>query len=97
MHVMLTWPGPKSKAVAEALRMWIPRVIPGISPWVSSQDIAAGRQWLADLSEQLQKSTFGITCLTSENQSNQWISFEAGASKCSPLRPMILRLGARIA
>ena len=79
MQVMLTWSGPKSRGVAEALRMWIPRVIPGISPWVSSQDIPAGGRWLADLSKQLQKSSFGITCLTFENQSNQWISFEAGA------------------
>jgi len=79
MRILLSWSGNRSKSVAEALRTWLPDVIQHVSPWISSQDIAVGSHWQAELSQQLQDSSFGIICTTSENISAPWVLFEAGA------------------
>jgi hypothetical protein len=45
MRILLSWSGDRSRAIAEALRAWLPGIIRGVSPWISTQDIAAaGRQ-----------------------------------------------------
>ena len=93
MRVLLGWSGIRSKAVAEVLRTWLPEVIQAVSPWVSSQDIAAGARWQASLSAQLQDADFGVICTTPENVSEPWISFEAGAvskESKSPVCPYLL-------
>lgn len=79
MNVFISWSGSRSKVIAEALRDWLPCVVQACEPWISSADIDAGVRWGSNLAEQLQKTHFGIICLTSENLSAPWILFEAGA------------------
>jgi TIR domain len=79
VKVFLSWSGEKSKAVADALRDWLPSVIQQVKPFMSDEDIAAGARWQQRLAEELQGSSFGVLCVTRENQSSPWLNFEAGA------------------
>jgi hypothetical protein len=65
--------------VAEALYGWLPYVIQGVEPFLSSEDIHKGDVWFGEVSAKLNNSTIGILCLTPENLSAPWIHFEAGA------------------
>lgn len=78
-RVFLAWSGSRSKAVATALRKWLPNVIQTIEPWMSENDIDKGARWLTEISGQLQNVKMGIICLTPENLREPWINFEAGA------------------
>src|SRR6185312_10839101 len=77
--VFLAWSGPRSRAVATALKEWLPRVIQNLEPWMSESDIDKGTVWHKELSAQLSNITTGIICLTPENLGEPWINFEAGA------------------
>jgi hypothetical protein len=79
MKVFLSWSGEKSRAVAVALREWLPLVINELEPFVSAQDIAAGTHWQTEVAGQLEASDFGIVCVTAYNQDATWLNFEAGA------------------
>jgi len=75
----LGWSGDRSKALAEALRDWLPLVLHYLEPWMSTVDIAAGKRWSTDLATELEASNFGIITVTPENVSEPWILFEAGS------------------
>jgi hypothetical protein len=81
MKIFISWAGPQSKAMAEALRRWLPCVIQASKPWISSHDIGAGARWNLELAEKLMQTQFGIICLTPENLAtiSPWLLFEAGA------------------
>ena len=79
METFISWSGPRSKAVAEAIRLWLPKVIQSARPWMSAEDISAGARWLTDVSGTLNNAKVGIICVTPENQHNPWLLFEAGA------------------
>lgn len=79
MKVFLSWSEARSKAVAVALRNWLPLVLHYVEPWLSQQDIAAGERWSIELGAELNQSQYGIICLTPENITAPWILFEAGA------------------
>ena len=79
MKIFISWSGQRSKNVAEYLRTWIPKVIQSVKLWMSSEDILAGDRWNRDIAVELEKSKFGIICLTPENMNKPWILFEAGA------------------
>ena len=79
MHIFLSWSGQRSKAVAAALRSWLPLVLPAVEPWMSEEDIQAGRRWGAEIAAALDRSSFGIIVLTAENLDASWLMFEAGA------------------
>ncbi len=80
LNVFLSWSGSKSKAVAQALRAWLPNVIQGINePWMSDRDLGAGVKWDRSISEALDAADIGIICVTQENQEKVWLNFEAGA------------------
>jgi hypothetical protein len=79
MKVFLSWSGQVSKNIAEALKEWIPLVIPTVTPWVSSRDIEKGTRPEEVLSSTLEDTDAGIVCLTAQNLSAPWILFEAGA------------------
>jgi len=79
VQVFISWSGPTSRAVAEALRDWLPNVIQNLQPFMSSDDIAAGNRWQAEIANRLQSSIFGLVCVTKDNQHSAWLNFEAGA------------------
>lgn len=79
MKVFISWSGERSKAVAESLRYWLPKVIQAVQPWMSADDIEKGTRWRTGIASELEKSSVGIICLTPENLDSTWIHFEAGA------------------
>lgn len=79
MQIFISWSGENSKRCAEALRSWLPLTNQEISPFVSSQDISKGERGLSAIASRLQECSFGIVCVTRDNQSAPWINFEAGA------------------
>src|SRR3989304_7947901 len=78
-RVFIGWSGNQSKAVAEALPSWLPRVIQAIQPFMSELDIPSGAKWQSTLDDELMTADFGIVCLTPENLSSPWVLFESGA------------------
>lgn len=79
MEIFISWSGVRSKEIAIALRDWLPKVIQSLEPWLSASDIDKGARWLNEISEKLEKTNFGIICLTPENKDEPWVLFEAGA------------------
>lgn len=79
VKVFISWSGEKSRRVAEILRDWLPDVVNAVEPWMSSEDIDKGAAGLPEIAAQLKDCTFGIVCLTRENQDSAWVNFESGA------------------
>ncbi|MDI5910810.1 MULTISPECIES: TIR domain-containing protein [Streptomyces] len=79
MQIFISWSGTAAQQCAEALRDWLPYMNQSISPFVSSQDIEKGERGLAKIAGELQACSFGIVCVTRENQHAPWINFESGA------------------
>jgi len=79
MKVFISWSGKESHAVAQVLRTQLPCIINAVKPFVSSEDIDKGAAWFQTVGTELEKSDFGIICLTGANQENKWVLFEAGA------------------
>ncbi len=79
LKVFISWSGKRSKALANALKEWIPLIIQDAEPFVSDKDILAGDRWAQTIAGELETSNFGILCVTPENMSSEWILFEAGA------------------
>lgn len=46
---------------------------------MSQHDLSSGGRWSQELSEELERSSFGLICLTPSNLLSPWILFEAGA------------------
>lgn len=79
MKVFISWSKEPSKTVARTLNDWLPSVIQAVEPWMSEEDIKAGSRWHSEISKQLATTSFGIVCVTPQNQHEPWIQFEAGA------------------
>lgn len=79
MKVFISWSGPRSLAIAVALKKWIKSVIQNLEPWISSEDIRSGSRWMEEIAKQLADTNIGIICLTPDNLKSEWIHFEAGA------------------
>lgn len=78
MKIFLSWNGVRSKAMADALRNWLPLVLQSVHP-SCSQDISPGQVWVIELKKRLEECKLGILCITKENTDSAWICFEAGA------------------
>jgi len=79
LHVMISWSGAKSKAIALTLTEWIECVVPGVEVWISADDIAVGKAWFSQLMDVLERAQVCIICVTDDNVSSPWIYYEAGA------------------
>ena len=79
MKVFISWSGPHSKKLGEALRDWIPGVLQLVKPYFTPSDVEKGTRWLTDISTELSESQIGILCVTRDNIHSDWILFEAGA------------------
>jgi hypothetical protein len=79
MKVFVSWSGDRSKAVASALKHWLPFVFQGLDVWMSEQNIQAGAKWGTELGKALGDCKLGIICLTPESLQSRWLTFEAGA------------------
>jgi hypothetical protein len=79
MKIFISWSEKRSKAIAAALKSWLSDVLQGEDIFMSEHDVDAGTRWLNELNSELEATDFGVICLTPENLSSQWLSFEAGA------------------
>ena len=79
VKVFISWSGDLAKAVAVALRGWLPLLFDRVVPWASDSDIAAGQRGLAQIEAELADSRFGVVVVTAANQHQPWLNFEAGA------------------
>ncbi len=79
MDIFISWSGPRSEAVANALRKWLPLIVNAFNPWLSSADIDKGARWGTDIASRLEAAKAGIICLTPSNFHSDWVLFEAGA------------------
>jgi hypothetical protein len=78
MQLFICWSGNRSGELAKALRDHLPDLVPGLSPFISS-DIGKGTLWFGELAQNINKSSAGLICLTPENLQSPWIHYEAGA------------------
>lgn len=79
MKVFISWSGSLGKALAEALRQWLPGVIQVVKPYYTPDDITKGTRWSAEIAKELEDSQVGIICVTRDSLNAPWVVFEAGA------------------
>ncbi len=79
MDIFISWSGPRSRAVAEALKKYLPMIVNDLNPWLSSADIDKGSRSSEEIARALTNARAGIICLTPNNLKEPWILFEAGA------------------
>jgi hypothetical protein len=79
MHVFISWSGKRSRAVAEALKKYLPMIVNDLEPWLSTKDIDKGSRSTEEIATALVDARAGIICLTPNNLKEPWILFEAGA------------------
>lgn len=92
MKVFISWSGPRSKEMANALRDWLPMVLQYVEPFVSDKDISAGDRWAQTIASELDAANFGIICITPENLASEWVLFESGALSKSMLDGKVIPL-----
>lgn len=78
MNIFLSRSGDASAAVGEVLKDWL-RLQNDCYEVNTSDDIPKGTAWHDELCKMLNKTDFGIVCLTQKNQKSTWINFEVGA------------------
>jgi hypothetical protein len=78
VKIFLSWSGARSRAVAEALSTWIPRVIQAVDVFFSP-DIEKGAKWGNEITGALEGTSFGIVVVTRDNLTSPWLHYEAGA------------------
>jgi hypothetical protein len=93
MDIFITWSGPRSFAVAEALNEYLPMIVNAFKPWLSKKSIDKGANWGIELTNALANARAGIICLTPSNLAEPWILFEAGAiAKSVAAKPLACTL-----
>jgi len=79
MKVFISWSGPLSQKIGEAIKDWLPAVLQSVKPYFTPSDIEKGSRWGADIATELEQSKIGIFIFTQDNLDSQWMIFEAGA------------------
>ncbi len=93
MDVLISWSGRQSRRVAEELYVWLPKVLPKVKPWISTQDIDKGKRWFDELQKYLATAKACIVCLTPENVNSPWLYWETGAialTQKNPICPLLI-------
>ncbi len=77
------------------MEVWLVKVIQALIPFVSSA-IESGARWDAEIAARLEETGDGIVIITSRNQNEPWLNFEAGAlakaTATSRVRPLLIDL-----
>jgi hypothetical protein len=92
MDIFISWSGPRSRAVAETLKEYLPMIVNAFNPWLSTADIDKGARWSAELSTALATAKAGIICLTPNNLTAPYILFESGAISKTVEKPYVCTL-----
>lgn len=79
MKVFISWSGDFSRSTATILKKYLPTILQGVEAFVSAHDIESGARWATSLSSELEKTNYGILCLTTSNLDSRWLLFEAGS------------------
>jgi hypothetical protein len=79
MDVLISWSKRRSRELASSLHAWLPRVLPGLVPWMSEKDIDKGTEWFRELQDFLSGAKLCVICVTRENVRSPWLYYEAGA------------------
>jgi hypothetical protein len=79
VKVFISWSGPRSQLLADAVRVWLQDVVQSVVCFASTEDIRAGQRWNNEINASLEATDFGILCVTRENLRSPWLNFEAGA------------------
>lgn len=79
MRLFISWSGDLSHRIAECVFEWLPMVLQGVEPYMSSESIEKGARWSTHIGKELEEARFGLVILTKENLSSRWLHFEAGA------------------
>jgi TIR domain len=90
--VFISWSGPLSQRLGEALHKWLPSALQFVKPYFSPEDIEKGTKWGSEISNELESSNIGVICLTQDNTEKPWILFEAGALSKSLDRSLVCTL-----
>lgn len=64
--------------VVQAFAEWLPKVVPGVQPWISP-NIPAGVVGVQELLDRLRACDGGLVILTPASQISPWVLFESGA------------------
>jgi hypothetical protein len=78
MKVFISWSGDQSRAIASVIYEWLPMVLQSVEPYMS-EETEKGVRWSSNIGAELEKTDYGIICLTRQNIEAPWIHFEAGA------------------
>ncbi|MEX3646540.1 hypothetical protein [Mycolicibacterium porcinum] len=95
MKIFISWSGHAAHEMADFLEVWLVKVIQALQPFVSSS-IESGSRWDAAIASALEETSEGIVVVTSRNQNEPWLNFEAGAlakaTDASRVRPLLIDL-----
>jgi hypothetical protein len=78
VKVFISWSGTRGQLFAQALAVFLRRVVQAVDPFVSSE-IDKGAKWRNEISAELELAVFGIVCVTRDSMASEWLHFEAGA------------------
>lgn len=79
MRLFISWSGDLSHQISACLFDWLPMVLQGVEPYMSSESIEKGARWSSHIGRELETARFGLVILTRENLDSRWLHFEAGA------------------
>jgi len=79
MRIFTSWSGERSKAAALGLKSLLQDLFEDAVQVFVSDHISPGEAWAQRLGTELERSEYGILCLTQDNFQAPWLLFEAGA------------------
>jgi hypothetical protein len=78
MKIFISWSGETGRAIAEAVRRWLPGVMPKAETYLSPGDMVKGARWGNEIARELESSQVSLLVITPETVQAPWMMFEAG-------------------